>query len=116
MLQHVSMEVRPADVEACLAFWALLGFMRVPPPGTLAERSTWVQHGRTQIHLLHADTPVVPPEGHCAVVVEDYDATCAALREAGFHPEPRPQHWGSPRAFVRDPVGHRVEVMARPPA
>ena len=30
-------------------------------------------------------------------------------------PQPREEHWGSPRCFVRDPVGHVVEVMAFPP-
>ena len=34
-LQHVSIEVRPADVDACVDFYALLGFARVDPPETL---------------------------------------------------------------------------------
>ena len=112
MIQHVAIEVLREDVDACLRFWRLLGFERVPAPGTLAERATWVQAGSTQVHLLYADEPIVPPEGHVAVVVGDYDATLTALREAGFKPDPRTEHWGSPRAFVRCPAGHRVEVMA----
>jgi catechol 2,3-dioxygenase-like lactoylglutathione lyase family enzyme len=115
VIQHVAIEVREADVEACVRFWALLGFERVEPPATLAARSAWVQAGGTQVHLLFAEEPVVPPEGHVAVVVGDYDATLAALREAGFEPDPRTQHWGSPRAFVRSPAGHRVELMAFAP-
>ena len=62
------------------------------------------------------DDPVVPPSGHHAVLVDDYDATLASLREAGFDPDPRKEHWGSPRLFVRNPAGHRVEVMAGSPA
>jgi catechol 2,3-dioxygenase-like lactoylglutathione lyase family enzyme len=116
MIQHVAIEVREQDVEACARFWALLGFRRIDPPVALAARSAWVQAGGTQVHLLFADEPVVPPEGHVAVVVGDYDATLAALREAGFAPEPRTEHWGSPRAFVRSPAGHRVELMAFAPA
>ena len=116
MIQHVAIEVREADVGACLRFWALLGFAQVPAPDALAARSTWVQAGQTQIHLLHADEPVVAPEGHVAVVAADYDATLDALREAGFAPQPRREYWGSPRAFVRCPAGHRVEVMAFAPA
>lgn len=115
MIQHVALEVRERDVEACVAFWALLGFSEVEAPAALATRSTWVQAGATQIHLLHADEPAVPPEGHVAVVVEDHEATLQALREAGFHPQPRTQYWGSPRAFVRSPSGHRVELMAFAP-
>jgi catechol 2,3-dioxygenase-like lactoylglutathione lyase family enzyme len=116
MIQHAAIEVREDDVEACVAFWALLGFARVAAPPALAARSTWVQAGPTQIHLLHAREPVVAPEGHVAVVVAEYQATLAALGEAGFEPQPRREYWGSPRAFVRAPSGHRVELMAHAPA
>jgi catechol 2,3-dioxygenase-like lactoylglutathione lyase family enzyme len=115
MIQHVALEVREQDVEACVRFWALLGFEQVPAPDALAARSTWVQAAGTQIHLLYAERPVVPRDGHVAVVVADHDATLAALRDAGFDPQPRTQHWGSPRAFVRSPSGHRVELMAFAP-
>ncbi len=116
MIQHVAIEVREADVAACVRFWALLGFARVDAPPALAARSTWVQAGPTQIHLLYADDPVVAPEGHVAVVAADFAATLDALRAAGFEPQSRREHWGSPRAFVRCPAGHRVEVMASAPA
>jgi catechol 2,3-dioxygenase-like lactoylglutathione lyase family enzyme len=114
-LQHVSLETRPADADAEVAFWALLGFARVEPPGELRERSTWVQSGPTQIHLLHADEPVVPPKAHVAVVAPDFDATIAALEAAGHTTEPRARHWGAARSYVRTPAGHLVEVMAAPP-
>jgi catechol 2,3-dioxygenase-like lactoylglutathione lyase family enzyme len=116
VIQHVAIEVRPADVEACVAFWALLGFTRVPAPEALAARSTWVQSAETQIHLLYADDPVVPAEGHVAVIVADHAAILDALRAAGHEPQARTPYWGSPRAFVRSPGGHRVELMAFAPA
>jgi catechol 2,3-dioxygenase-like lactoylglutathione lyase family enzyme len=115
MIQHVALEVREQDVEACVRFWALLDFEQVDPPPSLATRAAWLQAGETQVHLLFSEAPVVAPEGHVAVVAGDYDATLAALHAAGFEPEPRTQHWGSPRAFVRSPAGHRVEVMAFAP-
>jgi catechol 2,3-dioxygenase-like lactoylglutathione lyase family enzyme len=74
-----------------------------------------VQAGATQVHLLYADDPVVPAQGHVAVVVGDHDATFERLSSAGFVPEQRERHWGSPRAFVRCPAGHRVEFMAFAP-
>jgi len=116
VIGHAAIEVREDDVDACVRFWALLGFAHVEAPPALAARSTWVQAGSTQIHLLYADEPVVPAEGHVAVVVGDYEATLGALGEAGFQPQPRREHWGSPRAFVRSPSGHRVELMAAAPA
>jgi catechol 2,3-dioxygenase-like lactoylglutathione lyase family enzyme len=115
MIQHVALEVREREVEACVRFWALLGFAAVDVPEALAARSRWLQAGATQIHLLFAAEPVAAPEGHVAVVVEDYDATLAALRAAGFEPAMRTEYWGSPRAFVRCPAGHRVELMAFAP-
>jgi catechol 2,3-dioxygenase-like lactoylglutathione lyase family enzyme len=115
VIQHVAIEVREDDVEACVRFWALLGFEQVGAPPALAARSAWVQAGATQVHLLFAAEPAVPDEGHVAVVVADYDGTLTALRAAGFEPVPRTPYWDSPRAFVRCPAGHRVELMASAP-
>ena len=114
-VQHVALEVREADTGAEVAFWALLGFAEIAPPGALRERSRWVQRGATQVHLLFTAEPVIPPEGHVAVVAEAFAETCARLAAAGRIPELRAEHWGAPRAFVRSPAGHRVELMAAPP-
>jgi catechol 2,3-dioxygenase-like lactoylglutathione lyase family enzyme len=115
VIHHAALETREADVEACARFYELLGFARVDPPETLRARATWLERDGRQIHLQYADDPVVPPRGHVAVVADGYEATLARLREAGFDPEPREEHWGSPRCFVRDPAGHVVEVMQFPP-
>jgi catechol 2,3-dioxygenase-like lactoylglutathione lyase family enzyme len=115
-LQHVTLELRRSDVDACVAFYGLLGFARVEPPGSLADRAAWLQCGATQIHLMWGDDPVVPPRGHVAVVAPDYDAVVGALHSAGFEVEPRAEHWGVPRSYVHDPAGHLVEVIAAPPS
>jgi catechol 2,3-dioxygenase-like lactoylglutathione lyase family enzyme len=116
MLQHVTIEVTSAQVDACVSFYELLGFAKVEPPESLAGRATWVERDGTQVHLMPVDEPVVPPSGHHAVLVRDYEATLAALRDAGFDPEARAEHWGAARSFVRNPAGHRVELMAGSPA
>ena len=64
---------------------------------------------------MRRDDPVRLPAGHLAVVVDDYDRTLERLRADGFEPEPRQEHWGAPRSFVRDPAGNRVELMSAPP-
>lgn len=115
MIHHVALEVREGDADACVAFWALLGFEEVEPPGTLRERSRWVERSGTQIHLLFTDEPHVVPEGHVAVMAREYEATLERLGAAGFTPDPRKEHWGAPRCFVRDPVGHRIEILQFPP-
>jgi len=114
-LQHVSVEVRRDDVEACVAFYAGLGFERVDPPPSLSERAAWLQAGATQIHLMYVEEPVTPPQGHIAVVVDQYEDVLDALAQSGHEPEPRTHHWGSPRAYVRDPAGNLLELMAFPP-
>ena len=65
--------------------------------------------------MLVTDEPVIPPTGHAAVVLDSYEATLDRLRAAGFEPDPRTEYWGAARAYVRDPAGHTVEVMAAAP-
>jgi catechol 2,3-dioxygenase-like lactoylglutathione lyase family enzyme len=115
LIQHVALEIRRELADECAEFYALIGFERVTPPQTLSERATWVERKGTQIHLLFSERPVTPPAGHVAVVVDDFNATFAALQASGHAPEHRPAHWGSPRAYVRDPAGNLVEMMAFPP-
>lgn len=114
-VHHVALETGPGDVDDLVAFFGLLGFEEVDPPPALRERARWVQRAGTQIHVFFADAPVVPPSGHVAVVVPDYDAALAALRAAGHRVDDRSPHWGSPRAFATAPGGHRVELMQFPP-
>lgn len=115
MLQHVGIEVAPADVERSVELWQLLGFGIVEPPESLGE-ITWLERDGTQIHLMPTDSPTVPPRAHTAVVVADFEPTLAKLSESGFAVERRREHWGSPRAIAIAPGGHRIELMRSPPA
>jgi catechol 2,3-dioxygenase-like lactoylglutathione lyase family enzyme len=114
MIQHVLREIPPDTAESCIAFYELLGFRRVTPPGDLGDRYIWLQDDGTQIHLLPL-YDATPQAGHVALVVGDYEATTAGLRDHGHEVEPRREHWGSPRSYVRDPAGNLVELMAWPP-
>lgn len=116
MLQHVTLEVAAEDVERSLTFWRLLGFARVEPPPALAETFAWVEREGTQIHLERNSSPIVPPHGHAAVVVADFDGTVERLRAAGFEVRPGREHWGAARAKALAPGGHTVELMAAAPA
>jgi catechol 2,3-dioxygenase-like lactoylglutathione lyase family enzyme len=115
VLQHVTLEVEPEDVERSIGFWELLGFRRVDAPPALAETFTWVEREGTQIHLERNPSPVVPPHGHTAVVVADFDRAVERLRAAGFEVTPGREHWGAPRAKAIAPGGHTIELMAAPP-
>ena len=116
MLQHVSLEVSSEDLGEAVRCLELLGFEEVDVPETIDSETRWLEHGGTQIHLLVVDNPTVPPEGHAAIVVEDFEEACARLIEAGVDVDPRRAHWGSLRAFASMPGGHRIELMADPPS
>jgi catechol 2,3-dioxygenase-like lactoylglutathione lyase family enzyme len=115
MLQHVTLEVRSDDVRSCVAFWELLGFSEMEPPPMLRDRFTWVEREDTQIHLVPVDAPVPAREGHVAVVADDYEATLARLTDSGYELREGSNAWDAARSFVRDPAGHLVEVMSKPP-
>lgn len=115
MLQHVTLEVKPDQVSDCVAFWALLGFTQMVPPPLLRDRFTWVEREGTQIHLVPVADPIAQREGHVAVVADDYEATIGRLEDAGFERREGTNAWDAPRSFVRDPAGHLIEVMSKPP-
>jgi catechol 2,3-dioxygenase-like lactoylglutathione lyase family enzyme len=120
MIDHVTLEVRRGDVAACVAFWELLGFHRVDPPDGIRPIATWVQRGEQAVHLLFVQDPLASPSGHVGVVCADFEPALERLSGAGFSVERHHEHWGAPRAYARDPVGHLVGVMefgpgVRPP-
>lgn len=104
MIHHVTLEAQRADSAAHRAFWTALGFRPVTPPASLAERADWYERAGTQVHVLWTEQPVVPPEGHVAVRVDDLEALDLDVEE-------RSRHWGARRGYVRAPGGHRVEVF-----
>lgn len=118
MIQHVTREIPPPQLDPCVRFYALLGLEPVPVPASIADRAVWLAPpGRAhtvQLHLMPTED-ARPAQGHVAFVVSDYEATIAALLEAGCEVERRREHWGSPRAYVRDPAANTVELMAWAP-
>ncbi len=114
-LQHVTLEVRPEEIARSIELWELLGFERVEAPAALAGTFVWVEREGTQIHLERNESPTVPPQGHVAVVVEEFDEAIERLTRAGFEVHPGREHWGAARAKVVAPGGHRVELMAAAP-
>lgn len=115
MLHHVSLELRPDDVERTVALFELLGFARVPAPDQIAPFVTWIERDGTQIHFIHTPEPAVPSLGHAGVVAPDFEAALSRLREAGFEVEDADELWGEPRAFALMPGGGRLELMSAPP-
>jgi hypothetical protein len=115
VLQHVSIEIPPGEVDAAVEFWRLLGFETMDSPEALGGYVTWLERGGTHIHLIHTDAATAPVLGHAAVVVDDFEGTMARIAEAGHEVEETRQLWGARRAFAVGPGGHRVELMEFPP-
>jgi hypothetical protein len=116
VLQHVSIEVPPEEVERAVEFWALIGFERVEAPEDLGGYVTWVERAGTQIHLIHTEVATVPVLGHTAIVVaDDFAGAMERVAAAGFEVEESRRLWGARRAFAISPGGHRVELMEAPP-
>ena len=115
MLQHATLEVPKADWQACIDFWGHLGFAPMRAPASLRDRFAWVAREGTQIHLADVEDPICMDVGHIAVLVPDYEGAIRALEHAGFEVEPGSRAWEAERGFVRDPVGHLIEVMSAPP-
>ncbi len=114
MIHHVARHIPPSQLDRCVDFYGLLGFHQVPAPAGIAGRAVWLEHGGTQIHLL-LDERATPDPGHIAVLLDDYPGTVESLAATGTAVEPRQEHWGSPRAYVRDPAGNLVELIAFAP-
>jgi catechol 2,3-dioxygenase-like lactoylglutathione lyase family enzyme len=114
MIQHVTREVLPAQLDACVTFYGLLGYERVREPDGLAGTVVWIECRGTQIHLQPREDARAQ-SGHVGVIVDPYDDVVERLRTAGHAVDPRTEHWGSPRAFVRDPGGNLVEILAWAP-
>lgn len=114
-LQHVSIEVPPAEEERMLEFWRLVGFEEVESPESLGGSIRWVEREGTQIHLIFTEGHTAAALGHPAVVVSDHAEAKQRLRDAGFQVEDTRELWGADRAFAIAPGGHRVELMAFPP-
>jgi catechol 2,3-dioxygenase-like lactoylglutathione lyase family enzyme len=115
MLQHVSLEVPPAEAESAVEFWRLLGFERVEAPEPIAAYVTWVERAGTQVHLILTDAATAPVLGHAAVVVDDFERAVGELTDAGHEVAESRRLWDARRAFAIAPGGHRVELMEAPP-
>ena len=115
MLQHVSIEVAPAEVERMVEFWEAIGFSRVEAPGPIDPYVTWLEREGTQIHLIHTEEPTVPSSATRPSSPRTSRRRSSRVAEAGFEVEEHRELWGKRRSFAIGPGGHRVELMEAPP-
>jgi hypothetical protein len=67
LIQHVSFEINPDQLDACIEFYELLGFRRVTAPEKLAHYVVWLERDGDQFHLLQLPETSHMNAGHAAV-------------------------------------------------
>lgn len=115
MIQHVSLEIPPQDLDRTIEFWGIVGFEPIEVPDQLGEEITWLGRDGFHIHLIATAEHSASKRGHPAVVTPDFDNSLARLEEAGFPLSDAPNLWGAKRAYAISPGGNRVELMEFPP-
>ena len=114
-LHHVNVTV-PAELEAATKefYGEILGLKQIPKPAASRQTGAWYQIGETQLHLSVDDEPAELSSRHICFTVSDLAAAEKRFRAAGVEitADPRPVP-GSPRFYVRDPGGNRLEIVSR---
>lgn len=111
-LDHVNVTT-PEELEQEVLAWYqdVLGLERMDEPGGTRAAGGWFHAGAQQVHI-SVDAHNPPQSAHFGLVVDDFEALVARLREAGCHIEQARDIPGRHRCFTRDPAGNRVEFMA----
>lgn len=111
-IDHVQLAMPAGGEDAARAFFCgVLGMMELAKPPQLAKRGgCWFASGDVQVHL-GVDADFRPArKAHPGLRCSDLGALIARLREAGIDYE-EDAATGSPRAFVHDPFGNRIELV-----
>jgi catechol 2,3-dioxygenase-like lactoylglutathione lyase family enzyme len=109
-IDHVQLAMPPGGEARARAFYGdVLGLSEVAKPARLAARGgCWFERGAVRVHL--GVEPGFRParKAHPAFRVADLPAVVARCLEAGFAAEAD----GEQRAYVDDPFGNRIELVA----
>ena len=113
-LDHVQLAMPPGGEDEAEAFYAgLLGFERVPKPEPLASRGgCWFALGPTSLHLGVEEGFRPARKAHPALVVDGLPDLLATLEAAGVAVRPDPDAAPGQGAYVDDPFGNRIELIA----
>jgi catechol 2,3-dioxygenase-like lactoylglutathione lyase family enzyme len=111
---HVQLAMPPGGEGAARAFYRdLLGLPeRAKPPELAARGGCWFESAAVKLHL-GVETDFHPArKAHPALLVNDLAALTARLAAAGHAVSPDEPLDGLPRAYVDDPFGNRIELVA----
>ena len=113
-LDHVQLAMpRGLEAQAEAFYGGVLGLERVPKPPPLAARGgCWFRHGDVSVHLGVEEDFRPARKAHPAFVVDDLAALQAVCQEAGVEVRPNPDSEPGRGAYVDDPFGNRIELIA----
>ncbi|HEY3676583.1 MAG TPA: VOC family protein [Candidatus Tumulicola sp.] len=112
----MQLAIPPGEEARAREFYAgILGMIEIEKPGELRSRGgAWFASGGVQLHLGVEPEFVPAKKAHPALRCHDYDALLRKLREAGVAvtSETMPLEDGSEHAYIHDPFGNRIELIA----
>jgi len=116
-IDHVQVAAPPGcETEARAFYGDLLGLPELDKPAALAGRGgCWFACGQQQLHVGVSEPFAPATKAHPAFQLRDTDALTALiarLEAAGCPTRSDVDLPGSARAFVDDPFGNRIELVA----
>ena len=113
-LDHVQLAMPAGRESEAEAFYTeVLGLTREPKPAPLAARGgCWFRHGDVAVHLGVEEDFRPARKAHPAFVVDDLAALQAACEDAGVAIRPNLDAEPGRGAYVDDPFGNRIELIA----
>lgn len=114
-IDHVQIAIPIGGEERARPFYRdLLGLTEVPKPADMVGRGgAWFQAGNVHVHLGVEKDFRANDKAHVAFRVADPLGLADAARAAGFNVKDDNTLPGHIRAFLYDPFGNRIEVLAK---
>ena len=113
-VDHVQLAMpRGGEDQARTFYVGALGLAEQPKPPNLAARGgCWFSNSQVTLHLGVEDDFRPARKAHPALTVEDLDALCSVLQDAGHGVRFDDELPGVRRCYVDDPFGNRIELIA----
>jgi catechol 2,3-dioxygenase-like lactoylglutathione lyase family enzyme len=113
-VDHVQLAMPRGEEAAARAFYVeALGMVEIPKPPDMAVRGgCWFASGPVQLHLGVEDDFRPARKAHPGLRCTDLIALLGRLREHGIAIREDAAVPGTHRAFVDDPFGNRIELIA----
>ena len=111
---HVQLAMPPGGEDQARDFYVgACGMTELPKPAELAMRGgVWFASGTLQLHLGVEPAFRASAKAHPALRCADLEALVARLRAGGYDVRDDDALPGVRRAFVADPFGNRIELIA----